>query len=188
MRERIERWASANLEALKGAEPDLPDERNDRAQDAWEALFAIADLVGGDWPRTARRASIAVSGGDAGTDDSLGVRLLEDIRRIFGRRGTDRITTADLVADLVSDEESPWVEFRKGKPITAAGLARLLKPFGISSRTICVVGTTIRGFVNGRMVVEADDATFQAGGAGLWTKADSVTCFDDVTVGPVSGP
>ena len=51
-----------------------------------------------------------------------------------------------------------------------------------------VVGTTIRGFVNGRMVVEADDATFQSGGAGLWTKADSVTCFDDVTVGPVSGP
>lgn len=51
-----------------------------------------------------------------------------------------------------------------------------------------VVGTTIRGFMNGQLVAEADDATFQAGGAGLWTKADSVTCFDDVSVGPVSGP
>ena len=126
--ERIKRWASANLEALKGTEPDLPDELNDRAQDAWEALFAIADLVGGEWPRTARRASITVSGGDAQADDSLGVRLLEDIWRTFNERGTDRITTADLVADLVSDAESPWVELHKGKPITAAGLARLLKP------------------------------------------------------------
>ncbi len=51
-----------------------------------------------------------------------------------------------------------------------------------------IVGTTIRGFVNGQLVVEADDATFQSGGAGLWTKADSVTCFNDVTVEPVSGP
>lgn len=133
---RIKRWASANLDALKGTEPELPDELNDRAQDAWEALFAIADLVGGDWPRTARRASTIVSGGDAEADDSLGVRLLEDIRRTFNERGTDRITTADLVADLVSDAELPWVELHKGKPITAAGLARLLKPFGISSRTI----------------------------------------------------
>lgn len=92
--ERIKRWANANREALKDTEPGLPDELNDRAQDAWESLFAIADLVAGDWPRTARSASIIVSGGDAQTDDSLGVRLLEDIRRTFDDRGTDRITTA----------------------------------------------------------------------------------------------
>jgi len=29
------------------------------------------------------------------------------------------------------------------------------------------------------MVVEADDDTFKAGKVGLWTKSDSVTCFDD---------
>jgi len=87
-------------------------------------------------PTLLGRASITVSSGDAQADDSLGVRLLEDIRRTFNERGSDRITTADLVADLVSDAESPWVELHKGKPITAAGLARLLKPFGISSRTI----------------------------------------------------
>lgn len=51
-----------------------------------------------------------------------------------------------------------------------------------------VVGTRLRGYVNGRLVVEATDTTFHDGGAGLWTKADSVTCFDNVTVGPVTPP
>jgi hypothetical protein len=38
----------------------------------------------------------------------------------------------------------------------------------------------IRGYLNGKLVVEARDETFKAGKIGLWTKADSVTCFDDV--------
>jgi hypothetical protein len=44
-----------------------------------------------------------------------------------------------------------------------------------------VTGDRIRGFFNGQLVVEATDDTYQAGQVGLWTKADSVTCFDDVT-------
>jgi hypothetical protein len=44
-------------------------------------------------------------------------------------------------------------------------------------------GQTLRGFLNGQVVVEASDGTFSApGGVGLWTKADSQTCFDDVEV------
>lgn len=45
-----------------------------------------------------------------------------------------------------------------------------------------VVGSRIRGFLNGRLVVETSDGTFKSGKVGLWTKADSVTCFDDVDV------
>jgi len=40
-------------------------------------------------------------------------------------------------------------------------------------------GRHLQGFFDGRMVVEADDDTFKAGKVGLWTKSDSVTCFDD---------
>lgn len=39
---------------------------------------------------------------------------------------------------------------------------------------------TIRGFLDGKLVVETHDDTFKAGKVGLWTKADSVTCFDNV--------
>ncbi len=43
-------------------------------------------------------------------------------------------------------------------------------------------GNRIQGFLNGQLVVEATDDTFRAGKAGLWTKADSVTCFDSVQI------
>lgn len=45
-------------------------------------------------------------------------------------------------------------------------------------------GRHLRGSLDGQLVVEADDDTFKAGKVGLWTKADSVTCFDDVAVAP----
>ena len=45
-----------------------------------------------------------------------------------------------------------------------------------------VTGSRIRGSLNGRPMVEATDDTFRAGKIGLWTKADSVTCFDNVRV------
>ncbi|WP_243373298.1 family 16 glycoside hydrolase [Geotalea sp. SG265] len=47
-----------------------------------------------------------------------------------------------------------------------------------------VKGNHIRGFLNGELAVEATDDSFKAGGVGLWTKADSVTCFDDYQVTP----
>jgi Domain of Unknown Function (DUF1080) len=45
-----------------------------------------------------------------------------------------------------------------------------------------VVGNQLRGFLNGALVVEADDDAYKVGRVGLWTKADSVTCFDNVQV------
>lgn len=45
-------------------------------------------------------------------------------------------------------------------------------------------GDRLRGFLNGALVVETTDTTYKAGRVGLWTKADSVTCFDDMIVKP----
>jgi hypothetical protein len=45
-----------------------------------------------------------------------------------------------------------------------------------------VEGNRFRGFLNGQLVVEATDDAYSAGGVGLWTKADSVTCFDNFRV------
>ncbi len=47
-----------------------------------------------------------------------------------------------------------------------------------------VKGNHIRCFLNSKLVVEATDDTFKAGKIGLWTKADSITCFDNVQVNP----
>ena len=51
---------------------------------AWEPLFAIADLAGGDWPQRARKAALALSGEHVVEDDNIGTMLLSDIRGIFG--------------------------------------------------------------------------------------------------------
>jgi hypothetical protein len=46
-----------------------------------------------------------------------------------------------------------------------------------------VKGAHFRVFLNDSLLFEADDRTFrEAGKVGLWTKADSVTYFDDLTV------
>jgi hypothetical protein len=44
------------------------------------------------------------------------------------------------------------------------------------------VGDRLKGYLDGRLLIEATDSTFAAGKVGLWTKADSVTCFDNVRV------
>jgi hypothetical protein len=51
------------------------------------------------------------------------------------------------------------------------------------SLTLHVRGTHFKVFFNERLLFEADDATFSgAGKIGLWTKADSVTYFDNLTI------
>ena len=46
-----------------------------------------------------------------------------------------------------------------------------------------IKGTHFRVLLNDTLLFEADDATFKnAGRVGLWTKADSVTYFDNLGV------
>ena len=43
-----------------------------------------------------------------------------------------------------------------------------------------VQGNQFRGFLDGQQITDATDDSYKTGGIGLWTKADSITCFDDV--------
>jgi hypothetical protein len=40
--------------------PDMPPGVEDRDADVWEALLAVADLAGGHWPTTARKAAVTL--------------------------------------------------------------------------------------------------------------------------------
>jgi len=59
---RLARLADDHGQDVAQARPALPEELNDRAQDSWEPLLAIADLAGGAWPRLARTAALNLSG------------------------------------------------------------------------------------------------------------------------------
>src|SRR5262245_40648939 len=138
LRRKAARWAADNFAALADPDPKVPDALNDRAADNWRPLLAIADLAGGDWPKRAQEAACALSG-DGHDAASANVELLADIRTAFGE--SECITSADAVAALVADPERPWTTWGKGdKPLTQNGLARLLKPFGIVSETVHLVG------------------------------------------------
>jgi hypothetical protein len=49
-----------------------------------------------------------------------------------------------------------------------------------------VVGDHVQGWLNGALLLDHRDPRFKAGRVGLWTKADSITAFDDLTIRGVS--
>jgi hypothetical protein len=130
---------------LSAARPLLPDELDDRAQDCWEPLLALADLAGGEWPGRARAAALKLSSGEAREDDSLSIRLLTDIETVFTSTGTQALKTSTLIEELGAIEESPWGDWY-GKPISAQKLSQLLHPYRIKTMSIWVEGAKARGY------------------------------------------
>lgn len=47
---------------------------------------------------------------------------------------------------------------------------------------VIAVGDRIQAYLNGRLLLDHRDSRFRSGQVGLWTKADSVTAFDDLVV------
>ncbi len=136
-------WSEANLTALADAEPEL----DDRAQDIVEPLLAIAEAVGGEWPDRARRAAVALLTGEHRDDaESLGVRLLRDIRSTFDAEGADRLTTGKLLEQLLKHDDAPW-RYLNGGSLDANRLARMLKPYGIAPKQFKESGGKARGYL-----------------------------------------
>jgi putative DNA primase/helicase len=149
---RAARWAQDNVETLRLADPNVPQALDDRAQDNWRPLLAIADALGGDWPARARQAALSLAGVDSGTDDA-GEVLLADLKAILAERcDPEQISSETLVSDLAKREDRPWPEWRDGKPITKTGLARLLRRFEIEPRSIrCSGDHVVRGYLSADM-------------------------------------
>ncbi|MFF0816151.1 DUF3631 domain-containing protein [Rhodococcus sp. NPDC003318] len=137
-------WVGSIADELAEARPEMPRGVEDRPAEVWEALLAIADAAGGHWPGTARSACRHFVVDAEPPELSIGVQLLADCRRVFG--GRDRVKTEELVLSLRDLEESPWKDLH-GKQIDARTLARLLKPYGIRSKTQKMPdGTPAKGY------------------------------------------
>jgi putative DNA primase/helicase len=144
LREQWRRWADDHAAATRTADPDVPAGLHDRAADCWRPLLAIADLVGADWPARARAAAIALSGEQ--TDEAIGTELLADIRTIYAERDAERMSSTDLTAALIAMADRPWAEWSRGRALTAARLARLLRPYGIVPVMYREGARVIRGY------------------------------------------
>lgn len=127
-REMIEAWArSVTFEITE----KLPNEIQDRDADVWESLISIADAVGGDWPKRARVAAVALITEAKERDPSLGVRLLADLKSIFGV--AQEMTTEAILRALHA--LNTWNDL-KGKPLNDRGLAQRLRQYEIKPKIL----------------------------------------------------
>jgi len=141
IRQKCRRWADDNFNELSATRPEMPATNNDRMTDNWMPLYAIAQVVGGAWPEKIKESMSKMISGE---DDNIGVMLLEDIKEIFGSR--ERIFSYDLAEALREKEDRPWDDWNRGKGLKQNGLANLLKPFGIKSKTMRIADDRKKGY------------------------------------------
>jgi len=140
---RIAAWAETNGAVIGNAWPTLPPGVVDRNAELWEPLLAVADAAGGHWPATARDACLALLKVAEERDVTLGVRLLMDLRIVFG--DLDAMTTSGILEDLQRLEEAPWGDLY-GKPLQPRQLARMLKQYEVKSTKVKVEGRSLQGY------------------------------------------
>lgn len=133
LRDRLRAWVTGRADALERAWPDLPDGIADRDADVWEPLIAIADEAGGRWPEVARVSAVSLVSLSRQERGGLGIRLLGDMRRIFG--DAEFMGTTEVIDELHKLDESPW-DTLKGHGLDARGLAWRLGKYDIKPRQI----------------------------------------------------
>src|SRR5205085_948333 len=131
--------------AIAVSDPAIPEGLGDRDADNWTPLLAIADEIGGDWPKLARKAALHLDGRQ--DEEAPGIMLLADLKELFEQRAVDSLSSEDVVNALAKLEGRPWPEWRDGKAITKRQLARLLAPFGIAPDSVRFESSTRKGYV-----------------------------------------
>ena len=143
LRSSIAAWADTVRPQIEDVWPAIPDGIEDRDADVWEPLLACADAVGGDWPVRARAAAVAMVAASKTSTPSLGIRLLADLKTVFG--DAEVMTTETIITALTKLEESPWGDLH-GTPLNARGLAQRLHRYEVSSTTVRIGELVAKGY------------------------------------------
>jgi len=136
IRKKAARWAADHFENLKKADPVLPNGFDNRLANNWRPLIAIACEIGGIWPALARDGAIELN--FASTEvESIGSKLLQDIRDLFERLNATELSSQEIIDGLCVLENRPWVEINHGRRITPQWLAMQLKGYdGVEPKDI----------------------------------------------------
>jgi hypothetical protein len=143
LHDRLEAWASFNEGELTGFWPKMPEGIEDRAADVWEPLLAVADAAGGNWPDRGRVACVALVAESKESTPSLGLRLLKDLKEVFGTE--EQLSTQTILNSLYEIEDSPWAELR-GKPLNPRGLAARLRSYNVKPKDIRIGDKSLKGY------------------------------------------
>ncbi len=143
LRDQLAKWAADVADRVGDPWPDMPSGVADRPADVWEPLLMVASLAGGGWPKRAAEACAAFVADASHDTETAGTRLLADLRDVLG--GQDELWTGEILSGLHALDESPWGE-RYGHPLTPRQLAKLLKPYGVTSAQVRKGEVNRRGY------------------------------------------
>jgi hypothetical protein len=149
IRNKLAEWAYVVGAEVGAAYPKMPDGIVDRPSEIWEALLAVADAAGGCWPERARAACVALCKVAEDRKVTLGIRLLADLRTIFGE--ADALHTRTILDRLCKpdahglDADAPWADLH-GKALGERGLATMLKKYDVHSIKVKVGGEALQGY------------------------------------------
>jgi putative DNA primase/helicase len=145
LRAKLARFADDYSEQVRLARPQLPHSLNDRAQDNWEPLLAIAMTAGNEWLEIGTTTALKLSGSES-SSQTIGTELLSDIQEIFEEKQIDRISTVEFIKALCADDEKPWSTYNRGLPIKPRQLSKKLKEYDIQSKTVRIGLDTAKGY------------------------------------------
>ena len=132
---KLARFSEDYSQEVRAARMLLPDALSDRDQDNWEPLLSIAYCAGEEWYKRGVAAALKLS--NSGEKSvSIANQLLNDIQQVFATKNVIRISTAGLISALIEDQEMPWATYNRGKPLSPSQLAKQLRPYNISSKTV----------------------------------------------------
>jgi hypothetical protein len=143
LRRQLTGWAATIFKEAQDARPDIPAGIEDRAADMWEPLFAIADIAGGEWPKRARTAAVALVAVVRDIEPSLNLRLLADLRTVFGFN--EALHTKTILSGLCGLESAPWNDM-KGKPLGDNQLGRRLRNYEVTSKDVRIGSVVRKGY------------------------------------------
>ena len=154
LRDRLENWANSVGKNDGDQFPEMPEGIVDRPAEVWEPLLIVADMATGVWPRLAREACSALCKVAQDRRASLGVRLLADLRTVFGQDIAMHTQTVlqKLIGEVHEsdedrrlDDDAPWADLR-GKPLGKRGLASMLRQYDVHPQKVTVDGTSLQGY------------------------------------------
>jgi hypothetical protein len=123
-----------------------PEGFDNRLQENWRLLFAIADLAGGSWPKRARAAAVNLT--KQYYEPSVGRQCLSLFVELFLTSKYDgMVTSAWAQEQFTADPTSIWANYRGRGPITQWGIKFVLHPYNIRPDLIHPRGyPTTRGY------------------------------------------
>jgi putative DNA primase/helicase len=150
LRQKIKRWVKDNHSAIADAceeiLPTMPDVFNDRAEENWVPLTAIAKLASAKWLALTGEAMKDLEGYDV-EDDSPAEYLIKALERLFCQRlakdhesklfSLDKyddfhIASSEIVTALNKDKDAPWADWHNGQGLTEHKFAQLLREFDVT--------------------------------------------------------